>query len=207
MVGFTMDGGSLRLTIASMSAVGLSVREVATRALGQAAQALHKESLANISLRDHSLSDLAQIDHPYARRHGRIQTEALNHEPEWQVHTKPSRRARGYKGRILAPSANQTGALAKALRVALLPSSRPPGEAWVVYFDVDAAPHAVFVVRGTRLMLPRDVLWWTATDPRVQKKMMQAVVRVLGSELRTKSTIRLGTGGGNPHQPGGSLAV
>lgn len=197
MVGFTMDGGSLRLTIASMNAIGISVRDVATRALGKAADVLHQQALKNVSLKDHSLTDLAAIDHPYARRHGRINTSALGHEPAWQVHTKPSRRRKGHR--------NQTGQLRDALRVDLLPSARPPGEAWVVYFDVNAAPHAIFVVQGTPLMLPRDVLWWTSTDPRVQKMMMQAVVRVLGADLRTQSVIRLGRGG-SPASPPSSPA-
>jgi hypothetical protein len=198
MVGFTMDGGSLRLTIAAMDAIGIGVQDVARRATAAAADVLHKEALKNVSLRDHSLTDLRQIDHPYARRHGRINVGALGHTPEWQVHTIPSRRRKSHR--------NQSGDLARALKYALLPSARPPGEAWVVYFDVDAAPHAVFVVQGTPLMLPRDVLWWTATDPRVQKKMMQAIVRLLGQGLRSKAVVRFG-GGGVPPAPGGSLAV
>lgn len=206
MVGFSMDAGTLRLTIASMNNIGIGVAEVAKRALAPAAQRLYDEARKNISLRDHSLKDLADIDHPYARRHGKINTSALGHEPEWQVHTRPARLARGKNGQRLAEGANQTGDLRRALRVGLLPSSRPPGESWVVWFDVDAAPHAVFVVQGTPLMLPRDVLWWTATDPRVQKAMMREVVRVLGKELRTQGVVRLGTNGGSPKSPPSSPA-
>jgi hypothetical protein len=184
MVGFTMDGGSLRLTIASMNAIGISVRDAATRALGKAAKVLHEESLKNISLDDHTLKKLRQLGHPYAR--AGYGAHLLNHEFN-QVHT-------------------HTGTLRRALKVELLPSARPPGEAWVVWFDVDAAPHAVFVVQGTPLMLPRDVLWWTATDPRVQKLMMKAVVGILGRELRTQGVLRFGAGG-NPKTPAGSPAA
>jgi hypothetical protein len=203
---FSMDAGTLRLTIASMDKIGLSMREVATRALGRAATVLHAEARKNISLKDHSLKDLGDIGHPYARRHGSIDTGALGHQPEWQVHTRPSRLAVGKNGQRLGEHANQTGDLLDALRVGLLPSARPPGEAYVVYFDTDRAPHAVFVVQGTPLMLPRDVLWWTATDPRVTKMMMREVVKVLGAELRTKGVVRLASGGGSPKSPSSSPA-
>jgi hypothetical protein len=207
MVGFSMDAGSLRLTIASINAMGLTMPEIAKRALAPAAARLHDEARKNISLKDHSLKDLGDIDHPYARRHGKIDTGALGHEPEWQVHTRPRKLARGKNGQRLAESANQTGDLLRSLRVGLLPSARRPGEAWVVWFDVDAAPHAVFVVQGTPLMLPRDVLWWTATDPRVQKAMMREVVRVLGASLRTQGVVRFGAGGSPKSAPSSPAGV
>lgn len=188
MVGFSMDAGGLRLTIASINAMGLKLPEVAKRALAPAAARLFSEAKKNISLDDHSLKDLRDLDHPYARRHGKIDTGALGHSPEWEVHT-------------------QTGDLLRSLRVGLLPSARPPGESWVVWFDVDAAPHAVFVVQGTPLMLPRDVLWWTATDPRVQKAMMRDVVRVLGKELRTQGVVRLSAGGAPKSSPSSPAGV
>lgn len=196
MVGFSMDAGTLRLTIASLEAFGQNARKVATAALAKAAEELHAAAVENVSLDDHSLSALEAIDHPYARRHGRINVGALGHSPAWQVHTRPANPGRR----------NQTGDLRRALKVALLPSARPPGEAWVVYFDVDQAPHAVWVVQGTPRMLPRDVLWWTATDPAVQKEMMRAVVRVLGKDLRTKAVVRFGRSGGSPASPATSPA-
>lgn len=193
--GFTMDGGSLRLTIASIGNLRTSAPDLAKAALQRAAGKLHEEALKNVSLDDHSLDDLADLDHPYARRHGTIQAGALGHDGR-QVHTKPAKPG----------NRNQTGDLKRALKYALLPSARPPGEAWVVYFDVDAAPHAVWVVQGTRLMLPRDVLWWTATDPRVQAAMMREVVLYLGKAMRSKAVLRFGAGG-SPRPAAGSLAV
>jgi len=193
--GFTMDAGTLRLTIAALE--GVAVRAAAVRALGEAATVLHAEVRERVSLDDHSLTDLADLDHPYARRHGAINTSALGHTPEWEVHTKPAN-ARGR---------SQTGDLLRATKVALLPSARgSTGEAWTVYFDLDLAPHARYVVQGTPNMLPRDVLWWTATDPAVQKAMMRAVVRVLGKELRSKAILRLTPSGGNPKTPPSSPA-
>lgn len=191
-----MDAGSLRLTIAAFQNVGLSVQELAKNALNRAAIKLHEQAVKNVSLDDHSLTDLADIDHPYAKRHGAIDTSALGHEPAWQIHTRPA-----------APRGqNQTGDLKRALKYALLPSARPPGEAWVVYFDLDAAPHAKWVVEGTKLMHARDVLWWTATDPRVQKEMMREVVLYLGKMSRSKAVLRFGAGGAPPPSAG-SLAV
>lgn len=39
----------------------------------------------NISLTDHTQKQLNKLDHPYAKRHGSIQSSSLGHEP-WLVH-------------------------------------------------------------------------------------------------------------------------
>jgi len=174
MVGFTANAGALKLTIGALGTLQ-DPRAVARIALGEAAKVLREEVSATISLRDHSLSDLAKLGHPYAARHGSIQTSALGHD-EHRVH-------------------RHTGRLVNALRMEISPSDP---DSWRVRLDDMAAPEARWVVYGTRKMLPRDPLWVTAMDPRVQKLMMTAVVRTLGKQLRTKGFIRFGKGAPGP---------
>ena len=172
MIAFRVDAASFRTTVANLSS--LVAPEAAIDAVsGALAGVLFAETRENLSATDHSLADLADLDHPYARRHGRIQVHGA--DAQRVVHKR-------------------TGAMLASLRTESLPSANSPtGEAWAVWFDVGAAPHAAFVVQGTRYMLPRDVLWATAADPQVQKKMMKAVTTALGPVLRSKASVRFGS--------------
>jgi hypothetical protein len=174
-----VTAGSLSTVFRAIDTSLASEKTAARLALDAAGRVLHAESRANIGLRDHSLAQLAALDHPYARRHGSIQSSKLGHAG-WLVHS-------------------QSGDLLNALKHA--PGTTPRGApAYSVWFDVAQAPHAAFVVRGTRTMLGRDVLWETAQDAGTKKEMMRAIVTVLGKQLRTKSTVRFGTSGG-PRRP------
>jgi len=138
----------------------------------RAGQILHEEVKATISATDHSLADLAKLDHPYARRHGSIR---IHRAKPQTVH-------------------RQSGAMLSALRarpdrLMLFGSSVGVYRVW---FDLAAAPHARYVLQGTRKMLARDVLWDTANDRRVVTKMRKAVIELLGKELRSKARIRFG---------------
>lgn len=170
MVGFAMDVGSFQVVVGNLQAVASD--DAVIDALGAAlSSVLFAEVRTNISHTDHSLADLRRLDHPYARRHGSIK---IHGDGQRVVH-------------------NQSGQLLSSLRVEKLPSANSPtGEAYAVWFDVGAAPHAAFVVQGTRYMLPRDVLWATTKDPRVRKNMMRAATRTLGAQLRSKANVRFG---------------
>lgn len=114
----------------------------------------------NISLTDHSLADLRRLDHPYARRHGAIRI----HTGSTAVH-------------------RQTGTLSRALRGRVV-----PGGGYTVEFDQAVAPHAAYVVQGTRYMLPRDVLWNTATAPRTRFEVLAAMASTLVAALSAAAT-------------------
>jgi hypothetical protein len=170
MVGFSMDVGSFQVVVGNLSAVASA--DVVLDSVGDAiSRVLFDAVRANVSATDHTLADLRRLDHPYARRHGSIQ---IHGGSQTTVH-------------------KHTVQLLSSLRVEKLPSANSPtGEAYAVWFDVAAAPHAAFVVQGTRYMLPRDVLWATTQDPAVRKSMMRATTKVLGKALRTKANIRFG---------------
>lgn len=161
-----------------------------------AGEVLLAEARKTVGLRDHSLSDLYLLDHPYARRHSKIR---IHTEAPWQVHRRPS---------PLNPiHRNQTDALYHATRGRFFHIGTSP--VYEVFFDTGMAPEAIFVTQGTRVMLPRDPLWQTALSPDVQKKLMVGIVRQLGKVMRTQLGVRFSTGsptttsGGS----GGSLGV
>ncbi len=168
MIGFTMNVGALNVVVGNLQSLA-SDNEVID-ALGRAVSSvLFDDVRGNLSHTDHSLDDLRRLDHPYARRHGSIQ---IHGGSQTVVH-------------------KQRGDLLASLRVEKLPSANSPtGEAYAVWFDVGAAPHAAFVVRGTKYMLPRDVLWATTKDPNTQKKMMRIATKTLGPLLRSKANVR-----------------
>lgn len=173
MISFT--AGSMQATIRAFDTTLASEREAAVQCVDAAGSFLHKQIRENISMRCHTLAQLAALDHPYAVRHGRIMihrtgSKMLLH-PEYRVHT-------------------QSGQLLGALRA----NPTHGGLGHMTWLDAAAAPHAEAVVSGTDVMLPRDVLWDTALAPAVQREMMRAIIRVLGKKLRTKASIRFGTG-------------
>lgn len=97
---------------------------------------LDKAIEKNISLTDHTLKDLADMDHPYSRRH----TGNL-HDPQYQVHT-------------------QTGRLLDSKFSGSDPASIDGGQLRArAYAGVsERVPHAIPVIYGTRKMVPRDFL-------------------------------------------------
>lgn len=183
----TFDAGALRVTLLAMQGVRGGERAAARASVDAAGAVLRDILKQNVGLRDHSLADLAGMDHPYARRHGKISihtkgTKAIGH-PEFRVHS-------------------QSGDLLSAVRGT--PTSSAAGVGYRVGLDAGAAPHAVFIVGGTRVMMPRDVVWDTADAPDVRRRMMREIVRVLGKGLRSKGGVRFGSRGG----PGpGALGV
>lgn len=165
------DAGALKLTMAAFRLTAAQERVAGRKAVEAAGRVLRDLVKQNISLTDHTLADLAAMGHPYARRHGSIQihrsgSNALAN-PENRVHT-------------------HTGRLVSSLRS----GPTPNGLGYRVELDPKVAPHAAYVLSGTRLMLPRDVIADTAAAPDVKRRMLRAVVTVLGKELRTQASIR-----------------
>lgn len=134
--------------------------------------ALRREIDLSISLDDHTLLELAELDHPYARRHGMIQTHKLG------------------SGHLRGPWPMRVHEQEGDLRAALHDMASPDGQAWYVWLDPTEAEHARWVVYGTKKMLPRDVLYATAEDPAVRKALMRAFVTIAGKGLRSQGYIR-----------------
>lgn len=164
-----VDPEGFRMTILNIQKLGISVDVAARAALQAAGAVLLHQVRSNASRTDHTLDQLADLDHPYARRHGRIQVQKLGSAFQarpWLVHTR-------------------TGAFLSAMRGRTLPAAQG--------YDVYAAPTAPWVrdvILGTRVMLPRDILWYTAHERPTKVAMMRAVVTVLGKGLRTQAIVR-----------------
>jgi hypothetical protein len=173
-MAMTFDNGALRTTILTLTKFGHSEQKAARAAAAEAGKELKRRIKANISLTDHTLEDLADMDHPYARRHGSIGVHrsgasSLTH-PEFRVHS-------------------QSGSLVNALK-----GSPGFGASYKVEIDSGIAPHAPFVIVGTRVMLGRDVLWSTAESQETQRAMMKRIVRKLGKIMRTGAALRFQPG-------------
>ena len=190
------DTASLQVTLVSLQNTRVSLEKAGEEALRAAGEVLLAESRKAVGLRDHSLSELALLDHPYARRHGSVR---IHTSSPWQVHRRPSPLNPNHR--------NQTDGLYNATRGQFYRIGTSP--VYEVYFDTNAAPEAEYVVRGTRVMLPRDPLWQTALDPAVQRRLMVGIVRQLGKVMRGQLGVRFGTGAPTSSRPagGGSLGV
>jgi len=81
----------------------------------------------------------------------------------------------------------QGGTLQRSLRGTMHTTSPPT---FRVSFDTGVAPHAFYVVQGTRVMLPRDVIFSTMDAPGTRKAYLKAAVRVLGKGLRSQAAVR-----------------
>lgn len=168
-----VDPDSWRMTIILLGNARVSMNVAARAALKAAGETLLYRVRQNASRTDNTEEDLARKDHPYARRHGVIQASKLGPafvKRPYMVHTR--------SGAFLA--AMQGGATGT--------DSKPS-------FDVHAVnsvPWVKYVILGTRVMLPRDIIWNTAHEKETKVLMMRAVVDVLGRGLRTQSVVRFG---------------
>lgn len=168
----------LEATLIALQNSRLAVQDVLPYVVDAAGRQYRAEVRKHIGLRDHSLADLAKMDHPYARRHGTIR---IHRKKPWQVH-------------------RQSDKMIQALRGGPVTVGNKPG--YEVTFDYGAAPHAAHVIQGTRVMLPRDVLWRTAMDEGTRMAMMRRIVGTLGKRLRSQLGVRFA-----PTAARGSLAV
>lgn len=101
---------------------------------------LDQQITLNMSLQDHSLSELKKLGHPYSSRYG-VRGAGL-HEPYWQVHSQG--------GQLL--SSKKSGLVKADVEAGQLKASA------FVKLDPEIAKHALFVVYGTSKMIPRPIL-------------------------------------------------
>ena len=100
----------------------------------------------NISLSDHSLSDLADLGHPYAAR----APQAI-HQPDYQVHVQ--------SGKMLA--SKHSGVKPASVSAGKLTATAYAGVS-------DQVEHALYVVLGTSKMIPRDFLTGSLNEVKDQ---------------------------------------
>jgi hypothetical protein len=153
-----------------------AVRDAAGKAMAKAGEVAKAAVYANVTRTDHTLAQLRAMDHPYAKRHGSI---GIHAGESHVVHTHTGRMASALQGEV-------------RFRAGGAGVSRPY---YLLGWWGNVPPHVKWVVEGTRVMLPRDVLWLTASAPHVRPAMLRAFVQVMGAELRTQAGIRFGSGG------------
>ena len=169
-----MNIGGLQATIIALrkAQTAANGRRVLGRAFERAGALLLEQIRKNISLTDHTLEDLAKMDHPYAKRHGSIQ---IHQGTTGYFITNPTSLVHSHAGKLVNALSGKFVRSRKAYKVRLNRSK---------------AKYAKWIVEGSKVMLPRDPLWDTATHPEMQRIMMREIVIVLGKELRTQTAIR-----------------
>ena len=136
--------------------IGLTVKNKVLKAAGKQ---LERSVRQNIGRTDHSLEALRNMDNPYARRHGSI---AVHQATPYVIH-------------------RQSGSLSSSL----VTSQQTTGEpSWKIGFRYGAARYFRYLITGTRVMLPRNVLYDTSQNEKVRKNMQKAVNGVFRTEIK-----------------------
>lgn len=178
-----VDAGSVRATILSIRNAKVTERKAAKASVRVGGRIMFAAIRTTMGLTDHSLKDLAKMDHPYARRHGSIKLHSAARSssrgpiispPEHQVHIQSRELFRALKGE----TTTMGGAKGYGYRVSVDPAK---------------APQALYVIQGTKKMLPRDVLWSTANARGTRRMIMASIVKVLGEGLRAQAVVRFST--------------
>ena len=121
---------------------------------------LDKQLEKNISRSDFTLQELADMDHPFARRHGSDKGTPV-YSPYWMVHKR-------------------TGQLLQSKESGTLPAGVSGGNLKATAFvmlNPAIAKHALYVVYGTSKMIPRPVV--TGSGEQVADKAFKLLKETL----------------------------
>lgn len=145
------------------------ITDAALRAMGQVAFDAAKSA---VTATDHTLAQLAAMDHPYARRHGSIQ---VHPEHPNIVHTRSGRLAASLEGKLVRRAGGAGGGAQSKYRVG---------------FDKSPPPYTPHVIIGTKVMLGRDVLTTSIYTNATKMLMYRAAITTLGPVLRSQGGLR-----------------
>ena len=134
----------------------------------------HTAIQRNVTRRDHTLQQLADLDHPYAKRHASIQ---VHPGQTYLVHMQKGRLASSLSSRVKRSPGGAGGGARSVARIG---------------FERGPPLYATWVVNGTKIMHGRSVLEKTALQHDVKLQMMRAVVLTLGQKMRSQAGIRFG---------------
>lgn len=135
--------------------IGKRAKERAIRAAGKQ---LERHTRVNIGNTQYSLAQLEAMDHPYAQRHGSIK---IHPDKPYTIH-------------------RQSGTLSRNL-VSKMKEGKEP--VWRIGFKYASKRYFRYLITGTRVMLPRNVLYDTSQNEVVRTHMIKAVKGVLSKEL------------------------
>jgi len=163
---------SMNKAIAKLKKLGSAAHYGAHEGVGQQGKRLLATVKQNMSLTDHSLADLADKDHPYARRHGSIKihqgTSSTLADTTNYIHKQSGELLRALKGE---KKTNQI-----RYRVSVDPSAAK---------NESGKPYAKFVLEtdGTKIMFGRPLLAATANTPQVQSELKDGVLRSIAKAI------------------------
>lgn len=152
MLGASLVESSVRSVLGAFSRLKQAADDAAQAGSKASAEELHKAVLRNASRTDYTLRGLADIDHPFAKRHRTINTGALGGEwtqKPYMVHKRG-------------------GEVYNAIEV-----QAQPGGGYAVVVS-PSSEIAKYVVQGTRIMLGRDIIGGTAQEPWMQARVLAA---------------------------------
>ncbi len=158
---------SLQRCLRAFDRVSTSARAASKAASREGGTVLFDTVRENMSLTDHSLRDLAAMDHPYASRHSSITIHRSGgrglQTPEFRIHTQD--------GKLLR-------ALKKTTRV-----QDEGRHVFRIFVDESVAKHARYVFEGTKIMHGRNLIPDVAGSPDTQANIRSAVITTLRGRL------------------------
>lgn len=171
-MGFTAEFPNMTATIHDVRGLGRAGVKAQQRSLEAGGEVLAEAVRQHLSATQYTLADLARMDHPYAKRHGSI---GVHPSRPFVVHKRSQRMRNAVTNEQKFAPGGSGGGGNYVQRVGI---------------DYGRQPYFRYVIQGTRVMLPRDTVYLTSQLDSVRKGMMQAVIKVLGAELRTQATVR-----------------
>lgn len=163
-MAFSFHVGSVRATVMNFNNLQVAGTVAVRKCLNAAGSVWKADLMKNITYHTHTLQQLADMDHPYAKRHGSIQ---IHPDRPYVVHERQGRLTRTVSGKVMK------------------------GKLHFYRLKFDGRYKLPrFIVKGTKTMLPRDVITETGNQPETRKRMMKAIIDVLGKDLRAGAVIR-----------------
>jgi hypothetical protein len=153
---------------------GPALRKLEDAAADAIRLVVHPAVQQNITRTDHTLQQLADLDHPYATRHASIQ---VHPGQTYLVHLQKGKLASSLSSEVARRPGGAGGGAHSVARIGFLRG---------------APVYAKYVLWGTKMMHGRQVLAETAMRDDVRLKMMRAVVLTLGQKMRSQAGIRFG---------------
>ena len=114
--------------------------------------------MANVTYRAFSSGELASKEHPYARKHGKIQSASIGSRPTYAVGRSSGNFAKSIKGK----TTNQY-------------------EYAITYQDT---PIARLIVQGTKIMLPRNPITETVESKAFASALKKAMAKTFKDKVR-----------------------
>lgn len=179
--------GGVKTMIMAIRNVAVSEMEAANIA-SIAAGAQLFDAIRSVAMRsDHTLQQLAALDHPYARRHGTIKTRGLGH-PRSPYLTNQANQVHKHTGKLVGSLRLRT-----SRGTVYSPGTYDPPRA-SVGFDAEMPDYVVYVVYGTKVMHGRNFIADAANSPGTARAIMKIVVRVFGKWFRSQGSLRFEQG-------------